>query len=546
MTSRARRFSVGTTIEALSGTRRALIGLALVVAVCTAAVSSVPYVYAQAPTPAAPAPPQRPDIEPSPDRWRLFEPQGIGEKPRSPLYDPYAPNVLKGDYPLFGDKIFFSLTGVVDNFVDFKRNLDFFSGGRFRNIPYHEHNALGQITAVAFLEIFQGDTVFTPKDWAVRVAPIMRFRCGDNNATDHGCGEYVTLQEAFAEVKLFEIGRTFDATSARAGIQGFNADFFGLIYNDVQPGVRFFSELERNQFKVNLALFDRLNKEKLSGLNEIDKRRRHQVGVLSLQWDDFILPGFNILPSIVVNVDEAPGVAAGGNLDAYYLGVTTTGHIDRFNVASAFYYVTGHTAKNTPNRRSQEISAGMVFVQVAYPIDWLNPRFALAYATGDSKPNDRTARGFDSVFDNLAFGGGQFSYLFGEKVQLGGVTVLRGNSVFPSLRGANATSQFVNPGTLALNPGIDMTLTPKLAAEANYNYVRFDDTSSLTAVAGGRRVGNEVGHELNAGVTWKPFLNEQVILFAGGAVFSPGRGIKDTFGNDDPVYKTVVRLILTF
>src|SRR5206468_10506188 len=128
---------------------------------------------------------------------------------------------------------------------------------------------------------------------------------------------------------------------------------------------------------------------------------------------------------------------------------------------------------------SQEISAGMAFVQVAYPIDYFNPRFALAYATGDSKPNDGQAKGFDSVFDNTAFAGGQFSYLFGEKIQLGNTTVLRGNSVFPSLRGANATSQFVNPGVLALNPGVDMTLTSKTLFEANYNYVRFDDTSSL-------------------------------------------------------------------
>jgi hypothetical protein len=111
--------------------------------------------------------------------------------------DPYAPNVAKGDFPIYGDKVFFSLTGVLDHFADFKRNLDFFSGGRFRNVPYHEHNVLGQITAVAFLEIFHGDTVFAPKDWAIRVAPIMRFRCGDENATDHGCGEDIRLQEAF-------------------------------------------------------------------------------------------------------------------------------------------------------------------------------------------------------------------------------------------------------------------------------------------------------------------------------------------------------------
>ena len=118
--------------------------------------------------------------------------------------------------------------------------------------------------------------------------------------------------------------------------------------------------------------------------------------------------------------------------------------------------------------------------------------------------------------------------------------------MFPSLRGANATPQFVNPGVFAVNAGIDMALTPKTLFEANYNYVRFDDTSSLTAIAGGRRVSNEVGHELNAGLTYRPLLNEQVILFAGAAVFVPGAGIKDTFGNADPVYKTILRVILTF
>jgi hypothetical protein len=495
------------------------------------------------PPPAAPPAPADPsaELEPEPDRWRLLEPLGTGVKARNPLYDPYNPNVLKGDYPLVGDKLFGSITAVLDAVADFKRNLDFFTTGRIRNVPYHEHNVLGQLTGTLALELFRGDTVFQPQDWRIRVTPIVRFRCGDKNAIDQGCGEDVRMFEAFGDVKLFEIGETFDATTARLGLQVFNADFFGFVFNDVQPGARVFSELARNQFKVNVAGFDRLNKEKLTGLNEF-KRRENQTFVGTFQWDDFVAPGFNALFSFVANFDDRPA----GGVEAYYLGVAATGRLGRVNVNGTGYYVFGETARNTPTRRPQDISAWMAFGQVAYPISFVTPRLAVVYASGDGDVRDRRARGFDAVFDNVAFGGGQFSYLFGEKIQLGDTVLLRGNSVFPSLRAANATSQFVNPGLLAVNIGTDVSVTPALAAEVNVNYVRFDRTASLEALVRRRHVANEVGTEVNGGVAYRPFYNENVIIFVGAGVLAPGQGLRDTFGGDDPVYKLFLRTLLTF
>jgi hypothetical protein len=497
-----------------------------------------------APAPAQGTPPAaaRPlDIEPEPNRWRLLEPQGTGTTRRNPLYDPYNPNVIKGDYPILGDHTFLATTAVLDSIADYKRNLDFTQSGRVKNVPFHEHNSLYQVTGLVGVELFHGDTVFQPKDWAVRVTPIFRYRCGDQNAIAQGCGEDVRLLDTFAEFKLFEVGRTFDATSARLGLQNFNSDFFGFVYNDVQPGARVFSELARNQFKVNLAAFDRLNKEKLSGLDEF-KRREHQVVALGVQWDDFVLPGLNVLPNFLVSTDDK----LSGGVEAYYLGFATNGRVERVNVNSAAYYVLGDTARNTPNKQRQSISAGMVFAQVAYPIDYVAPRLAVAWATGDRDPKDNRATGFDSVFDNVAFAGGQFSYLFGEKIQFGNTTLLRGNSVFPSLRGANATSQFVNPGVFAINPGIDVALTPKTLFEANVAHVRFDHTSSIEALIGKHAVSHEIGNEVNAGVTYRPFLNEQVILFGGLALFIPGQAIKDIFNTTKPAHKALLRVLLTF
>jgi hypothetical protein len=501
----------------------------------------------EAPRPTTPPRSLSPETEPGdalvpePDRWRLLLP-GATVRPRTPLYDPYNPNILKGDYPILGDRLFFTVTGVLDTFLDQKRNLDFTE--RSPDVPFHEDNSLTQITASIALELFHGTTVFAPKDWAIRVTPLYRFRCNDNNAQDYQCGTHFTLFEAFAEAKLFEIGDTFDPTSARLGIQVFNADFFGFVYNDTQPGFRLFSEIARNQYKGNLAVFDRLNKDFLTALNELYDRREHQVAVLSLQWDDFLWPGFNILPNVVYSHDD---FVPGGALDAVWVGFAANGHVGPFNVNGAAYYVFGDTAKNTPSGRSQDISAGMVFAQVTYPISFLNPRLAVLYATGDHDPNDDDATGFDSAFDTVNFGGGQFSFLFGEKVPFGaaGAQLFRGNSVFPSLRAANATSQFVNPGVLVVNPGIDIQLTAITIFEANYNYVRFDNTSSLERIAG-KSVAAEAGHEFNAGLTYRPFANEQVILFGGGAVFLPSQGIEDFFGTSKAAYKALLRLVLTF
>src|SRR5262245_11494759 len=140
LTYRAGGFRVVLTIKALGGTRGYLSGLARLGVAFATALTLVSSVHAQtpaAPTPAPPAPakPQRLDIEPDLNRWRLLEPQGIGEKPRSPLYDPYTPNVTKGDIPIFGDKVFLAATGVIDSFADVKRNLDIVSARRLPNGP---------------------------------------------------------------------------------------------------------------------------------------------------------------------------------------------------------------------------------------------------------------------------------------------------------------------------------------------------------------------------------------------------------------------------
>ena len=50
--------------------------------------------------------------------------------------------------------------------------------------------------------------------------------------------EHLALQEAFGEVKLFDVGANYDFVSVRAGIQPFNSDFRGFLFRDTNLGVR--------------------------------------------------------------------------------------------------------------------------------------------------------------------------------------------------------------------------------------------------------------------------------------------------------------------
>ena len=66
------------------------------------------------------------------------------------------------------------------------------------------------------------------------------------------------------------------STRVRVGIQPFQSDFRGFLFNDQQLGVRLFGNRDNNRFQYNLAAFWRLEKDTNCGLNDIaaDAARR--------------------------------------------------------------------------------------------------------------------------------------------------------------------------------------------------------------------------------------------------------------------------------
>src|SRR3954470_17759554 len=287
---------------------------------------------AQPPPPPAPAPPAVvvPDYIPEPDRWRLefpvwqrYPPDVPGHHPYSDgrKIDPYNRNVLKGDYPAFGTQdVFVVLTGVLETPFEYRRvptpsGVSQAEPGSDAFFGKPEQFSFAT-EAVGSLEIFKGDTSFKPRTWAFRVTPVFNLNyvnVGESNVVNATPEEGrtrrrtdVALQEAFGEVKLFDVGSNYDFVSIRAGIQPFTSDFRGFLYRDTNLGVRLFGTFGRNRNQWNIAAFDQLQKETNSELN-LFERRDQKVLIANFFRQDFLVEGYTISPSVAANFDKGAG-----------------------------------------------------------------------------------------------------------------------------------------------------------------------------------------------------------------------------------------------
>jgi len=460
------------------------------------------------PAPAEPAA-GVPDYFPSPNRW------GIDRN----RWDPYNRNVLKGDFPVIGQDLFVVMTGVA-------------------NTPFEYRREPLQVSlvpeALVSFEVFKGDTSFKPRSWALKITPGFSISYATNgeprvvDATPRAGVDrnstHITLQEAFVEKKLADVGATYDFMSLRVGIQPFTSDFRGFLYRDVNAGVRIFGNWARNRNQWNIALFDQLDKDRASGLNRF-ARRGQQVIVANYFRQDFLTPGYTISPSFHANIHA-------GQSTAYYAGVGGDGHWGRLNVTHQFYQAWGRqdTTNLSPTMavlsKRVAINAQFVASEASIDRDWWRFKATVLYATGDSQPDAGHARGFDAIFENPNLAGGLFSLWNREAILLAGTgrRLIARNSMLPSLR-VGASQNFVNPGLIALGAGWDGDVTVKLSASLNVNVLRFVHSEPLAAVVQ-RETGPTIGVDSSVGVRYRPFLNEHVIATVGVSLLTPSADFK--------------------
>lgn len=511
------------------------------------------------------------------DRWRIAPPP-YEVNVQGRIWDPYNQNVLKGDYPVFGQDIFLNLGLSVDTLVE-GRTLptpSSVSSARSGSFPFFgERPQLFVNNNVALsIELFKGDTAFKPFDWRVRGTFIGNFnylKVRENavvnpdvrRGTDRTDG-IAAFQELFGEVKLADLSPNFDFVSVRGGLQPFNSDFRGFVFSDTNLGGRLFGNFESNRDQYNFAFFHRLEKDTNSGLNTFEKRNQ-LVWIANFYRQDFLVPGYTAQLSVHHMQDpksfhfdendflarpDAVGSFTPHRVRSTYFGWTGDGHIGRFNLTHAFYTVRGKDSLNPIAGRHVYIKSYMSAAELSYDRDWFRPKISYFFASGDSDPLDRNARGFDSIFDNPAFVGGGFSFWnrLGIKLTGTGVNLVSRGSLLPDLRSGKDEGQpnYVNPGVHIFNAGVDVELTPKLKALFNVNYLKFDTTDTLKLLLFQSQVRREIGWDLNAGIRYRPFLNNNVILLLGYALFLPGKGFKDIYESGHPLFSAFTNLTLTY
>ncbi|UXI70322.1 hypothetical protein [Tahibacter amnicola] len=517
---------------------------------------------------------------PVPDRWRIME--GLGFK--HPWFDPYNQNVLKGDKPIRGEDEFLSLTLIADTIVE-PRSIPTPVGPQSTTNP-GSLDVLGDIdqlilaqTLIFSADYYIGNTTFKPPENEYRATLALNYNRVHTEEVralqiDPSLGTtrddaFLGVQELFWDHHLRDVSSRYDFDSFRIGIQPFNSDFRGFLFQDSQPGIRFFGNRDNNRWQYNIAWFRRLNKDLNSGLNDVTRRwRDDDILIANLYRQDWPKLGFTSQVTAVYNRnrEDTPFFDSNGFIqrpsslggerprtyDVGYVGYNGDGHFGRWNLTVSAYAAVGRQSPGTFIAGDTDIRAGFFAAEVSRDFDWIRVRGSLAYASGDDDAFDDKSTGYDAIFENPIFAGADTSYWIRQNVPLiggGGVALAQRNGLLANLRSSKELGQsnFDNPGLRLIGIGADFDLTPQSRLSGNLNHLWFDKTEILETARNQGGIGRSIGTDVSVAYIWRPFMTQNIVLRLSGAALLPGDGFKDLYGDRHSTYYSVLgNFIFTF
>ena len=534
------------------------------------------------------------DFVPMEDRWRIgypfwdrydrgnrldddipFEPGGI--------LNPFNQNVLKGDYPIIGQHTFLELTGTTNGIYEYRElptpTTPFESTARpFQEQFFGRPNQFFMVqNFILSANLFHGNSAFKPADWRIQLTPV--FNINNLNLMELGIVSpnvlagvqrtrtHLTLQEWFVETKISDLSPWYDFMSLRIGSQPFINDFRGFLFFDTNSGVRLFGNADGNRTQFNLAYFIQQEKNVNSFLNKAFEFRDQNLFFFNVFRQDFIVPGYTGLFNLAYNNDnggirfdenrflvrpDPVGIFRPHAVNIGYLGLGGEGHFGRYNISHQFYWAFGRDTNNPIANRAQTINTQFYAIEGSYDRDWVRFKLSFLWQSGDGNPNNTKATGFDSILDNPVFAGGQFSFYQRQGIPLFGVFLTQRNSFNNNLRSnkINGQANFVNPGLLLGNLGMDVDLTPKIKMFNNANLLWFDKTAVLEQFLFDGHIDRFIGADLSVGFEYRPLVSENIIFLFGAATLLQGQGYRNIYNNAydrvDPFVQAFGTLVLTF
>jgi hypothetical protein len=551
------------------------------------------------------------DQFPVPDRWRIMTSLCPGKGGDQSVYrtfsalrdvcrgslDPYHQNTIKGDRPLAegkrprflkGDDWFFSL-GLTSDTVIEPRTFPIPVGVQTTARP-GSNDVFGRNgslvlsqTFLASASLFKGSTAFKPPDVEYKIAlafninhvrvPERRVLFVEPSKGTRRTDDFLGVQELFVDRHLRNTSDRYDFDSIRVGIQPFQSDFRGFLFNDQQLGIRLFGTRDNNRFQYNLAAFWRLEKDTNSGLNNVtESPRKDFVFIANLYRQDFLVSGLTSQISVVYNRNrEGGGIKVddngfpvrpallgdlrGRNYDVAYLGYNADGRIGRINLTASTYAALGKDHHNFFTSRPASIRAFFGAAEVSYDKDWMRFRLSGLYASGDANPGDDKETGFDAIFENPIFAGADTSYWIRQTIPFAGggraISINGRNGILNSLRSSKEQGQsnFNNPGTVLAGLGGDFDLTPQWRISTNANHLWFANTATLQALRNEGTIPKAIGWDVSAAAIWRPQATQNLVFRLSVAALLPGRGFRDLFANQNGhrnYYSVLANAIVTF
>ncbi len=535
------------------------------------------------------------DQVPVPDRWRLIESLGVVKER---WWDPYNQNTYKGVRPINPDKVpwlpitgddWFFIVNAVSDTVFEPRTFPIPVGVQTTERP-DSIDVFGKDASYVLSQTFivgaallKGSTAYKPPDVEYRVTlagninyvdvPERRVLFVEPSKPSHRFDHFVGVQEAFFDYHFRNVSDRYDFDSVRIGIQPFQADFRGFLFNDNQLGIRFFGTRDNNRFQYNFGGFWRLEKDTNSGLNAVLQTPRDDyVFYVNAYRQDFLIPALTSQLTFVWNANREAqdvqiddngfpvrpallGSLRGRDYDVFYLGYNADGRIGRINLTGSAYYAFGEDRNSFFTDERADISAYFAALEASYDRDWMRFRLSAAYASGDNDPYDDVETGYDAIFENPVFAGADTSYWIRQTIPFAGggraISVNGRNGILNSLRSSKEQGQsnFNNPGLMLVGAGADFDITPEFRLSANANHLWFENTATLQALRNEGSIPKAIGWDLSAAAIWRPKATQNIVFRLSGAALVSGSGFEDLFtalDNPGTYYSVLANVVLTY